>query len=77
MKLILTYALIFTASCVTAQKTDSLPPRVYEFEKLETIQEETRLRKHVLEGSTTSLSHFEVHTSTIPPGKAAHASTCS
>jgi (S)-ureidoglycine aminohydrolase len=55
-----------------AQKTDSLSPRVYEFNKLETVKEETRLRKQVLEGSTTALSHFEVHSSTIPPGKSAH-----
>lgn len=57
---------------IMAQKTDSLSPRVYEYALLETIKEETRLRKQILEGSTTSLSHFEVHSSTIPPGKSAH-----
>ncbi|HKH63690.1 MAG TPA: cupin domain-containing protein [Flavitalea sp.] len=57
---------------VIAQKTDSLSPRVYEYARLETIKEESRLRKQILEGSTTSLSHFEVHSSTIPPGKSAH-----
>lgn len=72
MKLILLLVTVFATLFAVAQKTDSLPPRVYEFNKLETVKEETRLRKQVLEGSTTSLSHFEVHTSTIPPGKAAH-----
>lgn len=63
---------LFPAHSIIAQKTDSLAPRVYEFAKLETVREETRMRKQVLEGSTTSLSHFEVHSSTIPPGKSAH-----
>ena len=59
-------------SFIIAQKVDSLPPRVYELDKIEAIKEATRSRKQILEGSTTSLSNFEVHTSTIPPGKAAH-----
>ena len=64
--------MLFPVHSVIAQQTDSLAPRVYEFSKLETVKEETRLRKQVLEGSTTSLSHFEVHSSTIPPGRSAH-----
>lgn len=72
MKSILLLGTIFTASSLMAQKTDSLPPHVYELAKLETVKEDTRMRKQVLEGSTTSLSNFEVHTSTIPAGKAAH-----
>jgi (S)-ureidoglycine aminohydrolase len=72
MRLIILFTIVLTASSVLAQKTDSLRPKVYELNKLEPVKEENRLRKQVLEGSTTSLSNFEVHTSTIPPGKAAH-----
>lgn len=73
MKYCLLSLLLFPLHFLMAQKTDSLPPGVYEFLKLKTVKEETRLRKQVLEGSTTSLSHFEVHSSTIPPGRSAHA----
>lgn len=72
MKLIHFFIFFLVAITTRAQKTDSLPPAVHEFAKLPTIKEENRLRKQVLEGSTTALSHFEVHTSTIEPGKAAH-----
>ena len=72
MKLAFVILAILASSSSIGQKTDSLPPRVYELHKLETKKEETRLRKQVMEGSTTSLSYFEVHTSTIPPGQAAH-----
>lgn len=62
---------VFTLSA-KARKTDSLPPGVYYWNKLEAIKEDTRIRRQVLKGSTTSLSHFEVHSSTIEPGKAPH-----
>lgn len=68
---LLLFALV-SALYLKAQKTDSLPPRVYELAKLESVKEETRVRKQVMEGSTTSLSYFEVHTTTVQPGKAAH-----
>ena len=71
MRLIL-LSLILSTSSLLAQQTDSLAPRVYEINKLELIKEENRIRKQVLEGSTTSLSNFKVHTSTILPGKSAH-----
>lgn len=71
MRLIL-LSLILSTSSLFAQRTDSLAPRVYELNKIEPIKEENRIRKQVLEGSTTSLSNFKVHASTIPPGKSAH-----
>src|SRR5258705_3073066 len=55
-----------------AQKTDSLPPHVYRWDSLITVIEDTRARKQVLEGSTTSLSYFESHVTSLQPGKAPH-----
>jgi (S)-ureidoglycine aminohydrolase len=60
------------ASSLVAQKTDSLEPKVYHWNQLEAIKEDTRVRRQILEGSTTSLAHFEVHSSTLEPGKAPH-----
>jgi (S)-ureidoglycine aminohydrolase len=72
MKSILPKLFLLNASSLIAQQTDSLAPRVYRWNDLETKKEDTRVRRQVLEGSTTSLSHFEVHTSTLEPGKAPH-----
>ena len=65
---------LFTASAFTsiAQKNDSLLSRVYYWDKLETKKEDTRVRRQVLEGKTFALDYFEVHTSTLEPGKAPH-----
>lgn len=71
MKILTSITLLFSASPAFSQ-SDSLPPRVYEFAKLATVKEPTRERKQILQGSTTSLSHFEVHASTVPPAKAPH-----
>jgi uncharacterized cupin superfamily protein len=60
-------------SCLQAQQNDSLPPRVSHWDSLATTLEESRARKEIMEGSTTSLSAFEVHASSIQPGKAPHA----
>lgn len=60
------------AQVVLSQKTDSLDPKVYHWNQLEAIKEDTRVRRQILEGSTTSLVHFEVHSSTLEPGKAPH-----
>src|SRR6185295_5474049 len=55
-----------------AQKMDSLPPHVYRWDSLVTTIEDTRVRKQILEGSTTSLSYFESHVTSIQPGKSPH-----
>ena len=72
MKHILHILLIFCSSSLIGQQTDSLAPAVYNWNKLEPKKEDTRIRKQILEGSTTSLSYFEIHTSTLEPGKAPH-----
>jgi (S)-ureidoglycine aminohydrolase len=72
MKNALFLLFIVSTSSLIAQKTDSLPPHVYSWDSLTIIKEDTRLRRQVMEGSTTALSYFEVHISTIEPGKASH-----
>ena len=72
MKGLLLILSLISTSALVAQKTDSLPSHVFNWESLTVTKEDSRLRRAVMEGSTTSLSNFEVHTSTIEPGKAAH-----
>jgi (S)-ureidoglycine aminohydrolase len=55
-----------------AQKTDSIVSGVFHWNQLEPIKEDTRIRRQVLEGTTFALSHFEVHASSLEPGKAPH-----
>lgn len=55
-----------------AQKNDSLLSMVYSWNKLAPIKEDTRVRRQVLEGKTFALSYFEIHASTLEPGKAPH-----
>lgn len=63
---------MFYTSLVMAQKADSLPSRVYNRNTLTVKKEDTREVRPVLEGNTTALSHFEVHITTLEPGKAPH-----
>lgn len=72
MKTVLLGLLALPTLVMQAQKTDSLPPYVYNWDKLTPIKEDTRVRRQILEGSTTSLAMFEAHTSTLEPGQAPH-----
>ena len=72
MRIQLLLLLSVSGSVLKAQKTDSLPPRVYRWDSLITTIEDTRTRKEIMEGSTTSLVYFEVHASMLQPGKAPH-----
>lgn len=51
---------------------DSLLSKVYYWDKLEVKNEDTRVRRQVLEGKTFALNYFEIHASTLEPGKAPH-----
>ena len=72
MKKIFLFLFIINAFTTTAQKSDSLLSGVYYWNKLEPIKEDTRVRRQVLEGKTYALDYFEIHTSTLEPGKAPH-----
>lgn len=72
MKNQLTVLLLLLTSTSFAQ-ADSLYPRVHAWDSLHATTEEGRVRRAILDGSTTALSHFEVHASTVASGKAPHA----
>lgn len=71
MKNLLLIILVFNSFYLMAQK-DSLSPKVYVWSDLQVIKEDTRMRRQIMDGSTTSLASFEVHTSTLASGKAPH-----
>lgn len=68
---ILTFLIV--SKMAIAQQSDSLLSAVYHWDKLEAKKEETRIRRQVLEGKTFALSYFEIHASTLEPGKSPHA----
>ena len=72
MKNILVLFLLLITTSLVAQKNDSLISNVYNWKKLETKKEDTRVRRQVLEGKTFALDYFEIHASTLEPGKAPH-----
>jgi (S)-ureidoglycine aminohydrolase len=72
MKKIFFFLFIITTSPLLAQKNDSLLSNVYYWNKLDPKKEDTRIRKQILEGKTFALDYFEIHTSTLEPGKASH-----
>ena len=72
MKQLIIVFLLLTTSSLIAQKNDSLLSNVYYWNKLETKKEDTRIRKQVLEGKTFALAYFEIHATTLEPGKSPH-----
>ena len=72
MKHIIVCVLLLTATSLMGQKNDSLMSNVYYWNKLEQKKEDTRIRRQILEGKTFALSNFEIHASTLEPGKAPH-----
>ena len=72
MKKIVLLLFIINTTSLLAQKTDSLLSGVYYWNKLQPVKEDTRVRRQVLEGKTFALDYFEIHTSTLEPGKAPH-----
>ena len=72
MKKIFFFSFIMIAFTALAQKNDPILSGVYYWNKLEPIKEDTRIRRQVLDGKTFALENFEIHTSTLEPGKAPH-----
>jgi (S)-ureidoglycine aminohydrolase len=66
--LLLVYLVIITFS-VMAQKTDSLPSHVYRWDSLAAKKQNQWTTRSIMEGSTSSLSWFEVTAITLEPGK--------
>lgn len=72
MKYILLLCCLAGSMLLTAQQKDSLPSRVYRWDSLTVKKEESRVIRHIMEGTTTALSHFEAHSTTLEPGRAPH-----
>ncbi len=69
MKQVLIIFLLMSAKPMFAQKNDSLLSEVYYWNTLEARKEDNRAGRQ-LQGKTFALSYFEIHTSTLEPGKA-------
>jgi (S)-ureidoglycine aminohydrolase len=72
MKRIFIFLSIISTITSFAQKSDSLLSAVYHWDKLQPVKEESRVRRQVLEGKTFALSYFEIHATSLEPGKAPH-----
>ena len=62
------------STCILmAQKTDSIKSAVYPFDKIQPKKEKTSTSRQIFKGSTLDLAYFEMHATTLEPGKAPHA----
>jgi (S)-ureidoglycine aminohydrolase len=75
MKILLLVSFVISTFLATAQKTDSLPPKVYLWDSLAVKKQNGWTIRSIIEGSTTSLSWFEVRAITLEPGKASPPSS--
>lgn len=73
IRLFLLMFFLFYAVVALAQKTDSLPSRVYLWDSLKVQKQNSWISRSIMTGSTTSLSRFEVTAITLEPGKKAPA----
>lgn len=72
MKKVLFIPFLLITTLALGQTYDTLVSGVYHWDKLEPKKEETSVRRQILEGKTFALSYFEIHASTLEPGKAPH-----
>ena len=70
MRLRLLILFVVSTSSLASQKTDSLPSHVYHWDSLAVKKQTTWIKRSIIEGSTHSLSWFEVTAITLDPGKA-------
>jgi len=69
MKFIFLFCFFTNTTVLIAQKTDSLPPHVYRWDSLAIKKQNGLTARSIIEGSTSSLSWFEVTAITLEPGK--------
>lgn len=72
--LILTLAIIISYSSAFAQNLEKLTSFIYDWNDLNVVESESGEKRPVFEGYTSSLIYFEVHVTTLDPGKAPHGS---
>ena len=73
---ILTFLLMImiSGSFAYSQKLEKLKTYAYDWNKLEVVKTKSGERRQIYEGYTNDLAYFEVHVTTLNPGKAPHGS---
>jgi (S)-ureidoglycine aminohydrolase len=61
-----------TTASLHAQTKDTLLSNAYHWNELKPVKKESSVTRQILEGKTFALNHFEVHATTLEPGKAPH-----
>lgn len=67
-------AMIMSSSSAFSQNLEKLNTFVYNWNDLEAVETKSGEKRPVFEGYTNSLTYFEVHVTTLNPGKAPHGS---
>jgi uncharacterized cupin superfamily protein len=70
----LTLVMIISCSSAFTQNLEKLNSHVYVWNDLEVVNTKSGEKRQVFEGYTNSLIYFEVHVTTLNPGKAPHGS---
>jgi (S)-ureidoglycine aminohydrolase len=68
------FTFIFSGIIAQNKIEEKLTTSVYDWEKLEVQKTKSGERRQIFEGRTNVLSYFEVHVTTLNPGKAPHGS---
>lgn len=69
---LLSLFMLYATSLVAQDKP--ITSHVYNWNDLKVEKSATNEKRQILEGGTVGLEYFEIHTSTVEPGQAAHAS---
>lgn len=65
---------VFSGIISQSQTTEKLNTAVYEWEKMKVEDTNSGEKRQIFEGHSNDLSYFEVHVTTLDPGKAPHGS---
>lgn len=72
--IILLISFVFINVIAQGQTTKKLNTTVYDWEKMNVVKTNSGEKRQIFEGHTNVLSYFEVHVTTLNPGKAPHGS---
>ncbi len=72
--IILLISFVFLNVISQGQTTEKLNTAVYDWEKMNVVKTNSGEKRQIFEGHTNVLSYFEVHVTTLNPGKAPHGS---
>ncbi|NQU52483.1 MAG: cupin domain-containing protein [Bacteroidetes bacterium] len=72
--IILLISFVFLNVISQGQTTEKLNTAVYDWEKMNVVKTNFGEKRQIFEGHTNVLSYFEVHVTTLNPGKAPHGS---